>query len=570
MIESSHEERLKERETLRHAALATAASIRAIQQRTDEDNLERTLVRRTAELAEAVAVLGATLESSPDGIVAYDLNLRLINCNRRYASIWNVPDALLADRDVTTISAHIASRLKDKERYLERAGAQRENPTNSMIDEFELLDGRTFERHGAPQLRNECCVGIVVTWREITERKQAEAERLALELKLRERQKMESLGTLAGGIAHDFNNILGAVLGNAALLREELRGQPVPSAALTSLGEIERSGIRGRDLVQRILTFSRNQPQEFQALALQPLVEESVELMRATLPPYAKLHASYEDGPLHVFGHSTQIAQIVMNLCINAWQALEGRPGHIDITLDTCMPADANFGAETAVPHARLRVTDTGKGMNAATQARIFDPFFTTKEDRQGTGLGLSMVHGIVAEHRGTIVVDSQLGAGATFEILLPLVDAPPLAAQPLPAAPPPAVSTEMSVNCRVMYVDDDESMGFLVTRLLKRRGYRVSAFLDPEQALEALRANPADCDLLVTDFNMPHLSGIDVANAAARIRPDLPVVLISGYITDGTQEAARAAGIRHVLQKANTAEALCVALDSIVNAQPR
>ena len=273
---------------------------------------------------------------------------------------------------------------------------------------------------------------------------------------------------------------------------------------------------------------------------------------------------------MYVFGHSTQIAQIVMNLCSNASQALDGRPGRIDITLDTCLTPGANAGGEMSVPHARLRVTDTGKGMNAATQARIFDPFFTTKEDRQGTGLGLSMVHGIVAEHRGTIVVDSQLGDGATFEILLPLVDAPPLAAHPLPVAPPPAVSTEMSVNWRVIYVDDDEGMGFLVTRLLKRRGYRVSTFLDPEQALEALRAAPADCDLLVTDFNMPRLSGLDVANAAASIRPDLPVVLISGYITDSTREAARVVGIRHVIEKANTAEELWVALDRIVNAQSR
>ena len=458
--------------------------------------------------------------------------------------------------------------MLDKERYIERVRVHWESPDTSAIDEFDLVDGRTFERHAAPQLRNESCVGIVVTWREITERKRAEAERQVLELQLRERQKMESLGTLAGGIAHDFNNILGSVLGNAALLREELRDQPIPASALTSLHEIERSGIRGRDLVQRILAFSRQQPQEFRALALQPLVEESVALMRATLPAYAQLHASSKNEPLHVFGHSTQIAQIVMNLCSNAWQALDGLPGQIDVTLDTCITQGANAGAETAVPHARLRVTDTGKGMDAATQTRIFDPFFTTKADRQGTGLGLSMVHGIVAEHRGAIVVNSDVGSGTTFEILLPLVEAPPLVADPLLAAPPPAFSADMPAHRRVMYIDDDESMSSLVTRLLERRGYRVSAFLEAERALEALRANPADCDLLVTDYNMPRLSGIDVANAAASIRRDLPVVLISGYITDGMREAARVAGVRHVIEKAHTAEELCVTLERIVNAQ--
>ena len=570
MIDAVPEQSLKELEALRRAALATAASIRAIQQRKDEELLEakHALEQRTAELAESVAILAATLESFPDGIVAYDLHRRHINCNKRFASIWNIPDTFLANHDGPAIAAHIASQLQDKERYLERMRAHRENPETPAVDEFELVDGRTFERHAAPQLRNGSCVGIVANWREITERKRAEADRLALESQLRERQKMESLGTLAGGVAHDFNNILGSVLGNAALLREELRDQPIPASALTSLGEIERSGIRGRDLVRRILAFSRQQPQEFQTLALQPLVEESVALMRSTLPAYAQLHASYNNGPMYVFGHSTQIAQIVMNLCSNAWQALEGRPGRVDLTLDTCITPGANSGAGTAAPHARLRVTDTGKGMDAATQARIFDPFFTTKEDRQGTGLGLSMVHGIVAEHRGAIVVDSCVGGGATFEILLPLVDAPPLAADTLPAAPPQAISSNKVASRRVMYIDDDESMNFLVTRLLERRGCRVSAFLDAGQALEALRANPADCDLLVTDYNMPRLSGIDVAIAAASIRPDLPVVLISGYITDGTREAARVAGIRHLIEKAHTAEELCATLERIVNAQ--
>ncbi len=396
---------------------------------------------------------------------------------------------------------------------------------------------------------------VRVAMTDISDRKAAEADLRRYEAQLRDMQKMESIGTLAGGIAHDFNNILGAILGNVALAREDLDAE---HPALVSLKEIHKASVRARNLVQQILTFSRREPQELLTQPLQPVVEETHKLLRATLPAGVDLEILRADSALHALVDATQVQQVLMNLCTNAWHALKNGVGRITVGLDAVMldhDATRRLGGVPPGPYVHLWVRDTGIGMDTATRERIFEPFFTTKPLGQGTGLGLSVVHGIMISHRGAMAVDSEAGQGSTFHLYLPLVE-PALAMDPAAAeAAPPAPPRGHGEH--VLYVDDDETMVVMVERILERAGYRVSIYQDPQQAIAAVRTDPDNFDLVVADFNMPELSGLDVARALARIKARLPVIISTGYITEDLRDEARLAGVRGLLEKQNTFEEL-------------
>ncbi|WP_144290174.1 CHASE domain-containing protein [Ideonella sp. A 288] len=407
-------------------------------------------------------------------------------------------------------------------------------------------------------------IGSLAMVTDITERKQADATRARLELQLRESQKMEAVGTLAGGIAHDFNNILAAILGNVALARQQAGAA---SEAQTSLEQISKAAVRARSLVQQILAFSRRQPQRLLSQPLRPLVEESVGLLRPLLPALAALELSLTDRPMNVGMDATQIQQVLINLCTNAWHALEGQAGRIVVGLElaTLDAAEAQRLGLRPGEHAHLWVSDTGCGMDDTTRARVFEPFFTTKATGQGTGLGLAVVHGIVATHHGTITAQSTPGQGSRFSILLPLLPALP----PGPALPPRALPTDRAAlpaspgdagiarAARVLYIDDDPVMVVTVQGLLQSAGHCVTGLEDPRTAMEALRAQPGAFDLVVTDYNMPGLSGLDIAREVAALRPDLPVVITSGYVSDDLLSSATQAGVRLVMQKEYTLEQL-------------
>ena len=395
-------------------------------------------------------------------------------------------------------------------------------------------------------------VRVAIT--DISDCKKAEADLRHFEAQLRDIQKMESLGTLAGGIAHDFNNILGAILGNVVLAQGELGpGHP----ALLSLEEIHKASLRARNLVQQILTFSRREQQALVTQPLRPVVEETRQMLRATLPARVDLDVALTDAPLHVHADATQVQQVLMNLCTNAWHALEDGHGRIALGLEGVVLDEAaahELGSVPPGPYAHLWVSDTGRGMDLATRERIFEPFFTTKPVGQGTGLGLSVVHGIVTAHRGAISVDSEPGQGSTFHLYFPVVARHEAQAEALAPLPDNALPGHGE---HVLYVDDDEMMVLMVERILERSGYRVSAFQDAQEAVAAVRRHPDDFDFVVTDFNMPEFSGLDVAHELARIRPGLPVVISSGYITDELRSEARLAGVQSLLEKQNTFQEL-------------
>jgi PAS domain S-box-containing protein len=398
---------------------------------------------------------------------------------------------------------------------------------------------RAFPVHGD----GDEVVRVVGTAQDITERRQ-------LGEQVRQAQKMEAIGQLAAGVAHDFNNILSAILGNTQLaLADTAQDHP----ARESLGEIEKAGVRGRSLVQQILAFGRLQPQERRIIELGPTLQEAFGFLRATIPSSVGIAISIDAAAPPVLADPTQVYQVIANLCTNAWHALEDRPGRIEISLEsaTLDAAAASRLVGLKPGHfACLRVKDSGKGMDAATLQRIFDPFFTTKEPGIGTGLGLSVVHGIVQGHDGAIEVASRPGRGTTFRVYFP-------SAPSVSAAPASVPIPQRGAGQHILYLDDEEPLVFLAVRMLERLGYEVTGFTRAADAMRAVRDRPGQFDLFITDLNMPGASGLQVAAEVLKVRPDLPVVLCSGHVTEELREQARNAGIREVLNKPNTMQEL-------------
>jgi len=560
--------------------LAVRAEPHDLQQRT-----ENALVQTTSRLQ-------AALEATAEGLLLVDRAGRIINMNRRFSRIWGLPDALLAEHDDSLIFAFMAGLMPDSSAYQTKLAAISSQSDRESFDVLPLTDGRVFERRSTPARNAEQIFGRVYSYADITERRRAEAARDQLQAQLRESQKMEALGTLAGGIAHDFNNIVATIMGNVELARQDLG--PV-HAALESLEEIRKASARAKELVRQILAFGRRQRSARTVIALEPVVTDSARFLRTMLPAGVTLCVDCAAGLPAVLADENQIQQVLLNLCANAWQALQGQvqPGVIRIRLEQCTlnavsDKDAQWqsGAEPmAPPPSRgicLSVSDNGCGMDTQTRARIFEPFFTTKPVGEGTGLGLSVVHRIVEDHDASIAVHSEPGAGASFRIQFPEArasDSPSLTRGSAPAAPSApdepiagagTAGASRTHAARILYVDDDESIIFLMTRLLQRQGYRVSGYTDARAAVAAMRAAGSQFDLAITDYNMPGMSGLEVVRALREIRPALPVALASGYITEELRAQALAAGVSELIYKPNTMDELCKAVARLAASLPK
>ena len=393
------------------------------------------------------------------------------------------------------------------------------------------------------------------------ERKAAEAERQQLEVQLRQAQKMEAIGQLSGGIAHDFNNILTAISANLHLAAEDVGPHHV---AAPSLADAARATDRATDLVRQILLFARRRPIERRAIDLKTVAEQSVRLLRATLPAgvEVRLSADTADGVPAVSADATQMQQVIMNLGTNAWHALVQGNGHIDLSVEVVeLDADAARAIVGGRPGrwVRLAVRDDGAGMDAATLERIFEPFFTTKGPDRRTGLGLAVVHGIVTSHDGFISVRSRPGAGSTFQVYLPP------AGRPSAARTPEVVQAVHGAGEHVLFIDDEPMLNRSASRCLERSGYRVSTYSDPRRAIEELRGRPGDFALVITDMNMPNLSGLEVARAVRELRPDLPILLLSGNLDEEVRAEAAQIRIDHVIQKPWTFDDLAEAVKRLL-----
>jgi len=371
-----------------------------------------------------------------------------------------------------------------------------------------------------------------------------------LEDQLRQTQKMEAIGTLAGGIAHDFNNILGAITGYTELAKISVKDPTVREYLDTVL----RAGNRATDLVKQILTFSRQKEQKRVALQLQMVLEETLTLLRATLPTTIEFRVHLAADASAVLADATQINQIVMNLGTNAWQAMKSRPGRLEIKLkniqvDATM-AETHLGLRVGA-YVRLSVTDTGEGMDRATLERIFEPFFTTKAAGEGTGLGLSVVHGIMQSYGGAITVYSQPGQGTVFHLYFPAY-AGTVAASVTSETPVPTGQGQ-----RILFVDDEEVLARLGKKNLEHLGYVVEMQTNVLAALALVRADPKRFDLVITDQTMPGMTGSDFAVFLLQARPDLPIILTTGYAGDLTPEQLRTLGIQELLLKPHTLQSL-------------
>jgi len=378
---------------------------------------------------------------------------------------------------------------------------------------------------------------VLVMAMDITEQKQ-------LEDQLRQAQKLEALGTLAGGIAHDFNNILGAIISFAELCKLD---NPDNAELQDNIGQVLKASDRAANLVRQILSFSRQQKHERKNLQLAPIIKEALKLLRATLPSTIEIQKSIDGVMPAVLANPTQIHQVIMNLCTNAAHAMKGGHGRLSLNLDLLHLDD-----QLPRPHVelapgdyvRLTIADTGHGMDEATLRRIFEPFFTTKGPGEGTGLGLSVVHGIIKEHDGVIAVDSVPGRGTTFTIYLPA------RAASLPVEAPVVEGISRGNGERVLFVDDEPTLGEVARKQMLRLGYLPVVFHSSEAAWEAFEQEPLAYDALISDLTMPALTGVDLARRVLAVRPTLPVILASGHNDTLTAAEMHAIGIRELLSK--------------------
>ncbi len=436
-----------------------------------------------------------------------------------------------------------------------------ENSFEKLVDELTAVaEDRMFEFEGLNRTLTGKEINVLIkssiphdcgnTWNQVflsihdlTRRIRSEKEKLRLEAQLRQAGKMEAMGTLAGGIAHDFNNILSAILGYTELAMGSTEdGTPLHK----HLSRILKAGNRARDLVRHILTFSRQEQQELKPTRIGPVVGEALKLLRASIPTTIDIRYRTDDGNTTVMADATQIHQVLMNLCTNAGHAMEEGGGILEICLrqvsmdDTLRNLHPDIRSRRLV---RLTVSDTGCGMTPDVMERIFDPFFTTKSRGKGTGMGLAVVHGIVRNHGGVLNVQSEPGKGTVFDIYLPVVNDEIPVEEVVDLLPP--TGTE-----HVLFVDDEIFQVEMWKDALNRFGYTVTGCSSSPEAMELFRQTPERFDLVITDMTMPRMTGDELARAIIAIRPDIPVIICSGYSERLTETWADEIGIRRILMK--------------------
>jgi len=385
--------------------------------------------------------------------------------------------------------------------------------------------------------------GIMSVIEDIADRKKAEKEKEKLNAQLIQAQKMESIGNLAGGIAHDFNNILSPIMLHAEMAIMDL---PTESRLQMNMKQIYQAGERAKDLVQQILTFARVKEKEKVPLRASLIVKEAIKFLRATIPSTIDVQYEFKTDRDTVLADPTQIHQIIMNLCTNAFHAMQANGGRLKVILtDEDLGPDETSRFVGILPghYLRMSVSDTGAGIPPDIVDKIFDPYFSTKGPGHGTGLGLAVIHGIVKDCRGHIAVESEIGKGSIFHILLPIAEeeAPTIRDQKgeLPKG-----------NERILFVDDEKSTADAIQVVLQRLGYKVTARTSSIEAFEAFRNNPGGFDLVITDMTMPNMTGKDLAMELMAIRPDIPVILCTGFSEQIGEKRAKEIGIRAFVMK--------------------
>ncbi|MGC3982186.1 MAG: PAS domain S-box protein [Steroidobacteraceae bacterium] len=499
--------------------------------------------------------LRAALEAGEMGMISIDLQAGSVELDPTARRLWDLQNEAGAIGISHLLSKlHAAEREVVAEELCKMAGG-----SQSQHHDYHLLladgeerwlacRGRTYQHEVTGRIIMH---GIIA---DTTSSRRMEEQRL-------HSQKLEALGVLAGGIAHDFNNLLLAISGNAKLLLSDLStGDPLRA----SVQEIDKAALRAAELVRRILSFSSAQDlaQRGHPTQVRPILDEVLGLARAVLPATVRITTSIPEQLPNVLADSSQIHQTVINLLTNAADAAGNADGLINVDVGV---VDVDESLQQLSPdlhrqrYLRISVVDQGKGIDDSVLQRIFDPFFTTKPTGRGTGLGLAIVHGIMKSLDGAVTVHSVAGKGSRFSLYFPVQNRMPVAAAPVHKAQP------TGRTAHILYVDDEESLVFLMTRTLERMGHRVTAYTSPEQALHEIEMGNDDFDLIVSDMTMPGMSGIELAERALSLRPDVPFIITSGYLDAADIERARALGVRQMIMKPNTVDELSIALATIL-----
>lgn len=486
------------------------------------------------------------IASALDAVITFDTQRRIEVFNPAAQRMFQCPedqaigkpiDSLITDRQRALFLDHLArvdrgaAPMGTTLPFGGLRASGEEFPAEAAISETRLRDRKIY----------------TAILRDLTEKQKSENTRSQLESRLRQAQKMEAIGTLAGGIAHDFNNILGAVMLNIELAKGEI---PPHHPAQEYLVALKSSSIRARDLVRQILAFSRQQEQQRVLIRLERVVAEAMTLIRAALPPNILINLQLGTTSANIIGDPTQIHQVLTNLCANASHAMREHGGQLEIRQQlVTVDSELTATAPDLQPgnYVQLSVSDTGIGMAPEVVERIFDPFFTTKSMGEGTGLGLAVVHGIMKDHDGAVLVESAPGKGSRFDLYFPVAD----------AAEPQSLDANHPIprghGQRLLVIDDEEALLKVNQRTLERLGYAVTAFTSPTVALEAFRSGSGLFDLVITDLAMPGMSGVDLSRELKRFKPDCPVIITTGYTTSLDAHSIKNFGLAALIFKPAT-----------------
>jgi PAS domain S-box-containing protein len=472
------------------------------------------------------------IEASIDPLVTIDREGRISDVNAATEQVTGCSRTDLIGSDFSNYFTE-PEKARDGYRRVFSEGLVRDYPLEIRRDEGHttpVLYNASVYRDEAGQV-----VGVFAAARDMTDLRQVESQ-------LRQAQKVEALGTLSGGIAHDFNNILAAIIGFTELVTDHV---PQGSREAHHLERVMEASLRGRELVRQMLTFSRKTEQEKKPLRVSSIVKETVRLIRAATPTTIGIRVDTLTESDLIFGDPTQIQQVLMNLCTNATYAMREKGGNLDIGLDAFIASPSNGDLHGIKPglYVRLTVRDTGIGMPPWIMDKIFDPFFTTKKLGEGSGLGLSVVHGIVKQHDGYITVESEPDKGSAFTVYFPQVTGE-LETDEVSDAELPTGSE------RVLFIDDEEALVEMGEDILAELGYDVTSRMNGREALALFKADPSRFDLVITDQTMPEMTGVELAKAILALRPDMPVIMCTGFSYAVDADKAKAAGIKAFAMK--------------------
>ncbi len=536
--------------------------VRKLEQKMLQAELEITK-RQEAEdaLKESEEKLRRITESAQDAIIMMDNLGNVSFWNESAERIFGYSNQEIMGKNLHTILT--PERFHDT--YLKPISYFKETGKGSHLNKVTELAGKKKDGTEFPIELSLSGVEIHGRWhaigivRDITDRKRSEAEQKEMEKKLQQNQRMEAIGTLAGGIAHDFNNILFPILGYAEMLLEDASAD---SSFKENLNQIHTSALRARELVKQILTFSRQERNELMLMKIQPIVKEALKLIRSTIPTTIDIKQDINPDCGIIKADPTQIHQIVMNLATNAYHAMEENGGELKVSLKemefgTLDPINLNMAPGV---YACLTIADTGVGMDKNVTNKIFDPFFTTKAKGKGTGMGLSVVHGIVTTMGGAIHVYSEPGKGSEFHVYMPVEKS---------LSEKQATTSKAQIQGgteQILLVDDEEAILTMEKRMLERLGYQVTSLTSSLEALEAFRDNPDKFDLVITDMAMPNMPGDKLAVELIKIRPDIPVLICTGFSENMSEENAASIGIKGFLMKPIVMKDLAQKIREVLN----